>query len=120
MKKYFIEFVYPGIIVSETSKREIPENEHLHPELVKLPESCFGFRFGERTEVEIEGESLKGAFKATSGWFIHGEKQDLKTVKEKDGEDSTLYRNMESNGYEFVVRTRFGQAIPLSKGDVAI
>jgi hypothetical protein len=33
------------------------------------------------------------------------------------GKDSILYRNMENNDYDFVVKTKHGQVFPLHKND---
>jgi len=118
--KYFVEFIYPGIIVSETSRREICFEEYPNPDLIKLPEQSFGFRFGRQEEVERGGEILTGKFHVESGWYFVGEKQNQETVAVLDGIESFLYKNMQNNNFDFIVRTKFGQAIPLDKKDVVL
>jgi len=118
--KMYVEFIYPGIIVSETSLVEISVDQYLHPELVTLPENAFGFRFGIRNEIKSGSEILKGEFHAKSGWYFKGIKMNKEQVAIKDGINSILYRNMINNNYDFVVRTKFGQAIPLQKEDVIL
>lgn len=120
MLKHFVEYLYPGIIVSETSVEEVAERD---VKKVEVSDSCFGFRFFDRTVSVVDGETLTGDRKNVSGWFYQGERMTLNEVKERFGNDrnySILISNMENNGYDAVVKTRFGQFMPLNKEDTVI
>lgn len=117
---YYAEFLYPGIIVSETSLKEITREEYLNPQTIKVPEHSFGFRVMHRNEDIKEDDVLIGQYRNTSGWYYIGVVNTKTDVARKDGKDSTLYRNMVNNGYDRIVRTRFGQAMPLRKEDVVL
>jgi hypothetical protein len=117
---YYAEFLYYGIIVSETSLKEITREEYLNPETVSVPKDSLGFRVMHRNEVIEEGDVLLGQYKNTSGWFYIGRKMSKSEVRSEFGADSTLFRNMENNGYEYVVKTTFGQAFPLHDKDTVI
>lgn len=117
---YYAEFLYPGIIVSETSLKEITKEEYLHPETIKVLDHSFGFRVMHRNEVIEEGDVLIGSYRNTSGWHYIGMVETKNDVAAKDGVDSILYRNMVNNNYERIVRTKFGQAMPLHENDVVI
>jgi hypothetical protein len=117
---YYAEFLYYGIIVSETSLKEITREEYLNPETVPVPKDSFGFRVMHRNEVIEEGDVLLGQYKNTSGWFYIGKKMSKVDVCKEFGADSTLFRNMENNGYDYVVKSAFGQAFPLRGNDTVV
>ena len=74
----------------------------------------------EREEIEQNGEMLVGKFKNESGWYFKGKKMSKNQVKEEDGEDSRVYKNMNANRYDYIIKTEFGQAIPLERKDVVL
>jgi hypothetical protein len=117
---YYAEFLYPGIIVSETSLKEITREQYLNPKTITVPKGSFGFRVMHRNEVIEEGDVLLGSYKNTSGWFYKGKKLSKADVAKEYGSDSTLYHNMENNGYEFVVKSEYGQAFPLHEKDTIL
>jgi hypothetical protein len=117
MEKYYAKFFYPGAIVSETSTIEITKEQFEKPETITIPKGAHGFRVMKREETTVNGELLKGAMKNESVWYYVGEKLSKEDVAKGYGVDSTLYRNMSNNGYDHVVKTEFGQAFPLHKGD---
>jgi len=120
MLKHYVEFLYPGLLVSETSVEEIAERD---TKKVEMSDSCFGFRFFDRTVSVIDGETLTGDRKNVSGWYYQGEKMTLEQVKASFGNDRNyriLISNMENNGYDAVVKTKFGQFIPLNDGDTIL
>ena len=57
MLKHYVEFSYPGAFFSEYSSEEIAERK---AELVKVPEGAFAYRFYDREEGEVDGETLCG------------------------------------------------------------
>ena len=117
MLKHYVEFLHPGIIMSESSSEEV---DHRDPTLIKLPQNSFGFRFYDREEKESEGELLVGKSKNHSYWSIQGEALTLADVKERFPKERTLIGNMERNKTKRVCKTEFGQFIPLDKEDTII
>ena len=120
MLKHYVEYLYPGIIVSETSVSEIPERD---VSKVNISDRCFGFRFFDRTVTVVDGELLTGDRKNVSGWHYQGEKMTLEQVKATNGNDGKydiLISNMECNGWSTVVKTKFGQFMPLESDDTVI
>ena len=116
MLKHYIEFLTPGIILSESSSEEV---DHRDPALVKLPENSFGFRFYDREEKEVEGELLVGEPKNFTPWSIQGEVFTLASIKERFPDERILISNVERN-YGRVCKTKFGQFIPLGEKDLVI
>lgn len=120
MLKHYVEYLYPGIFVSETSVSEISERDVAK---IELSDNCFGFRFFDRTVTIVDGEILTGERKNVSGWHYQGEKMTLEQVKAtygNDGKHDILISNMENNGYVSVVKTKFGQFMPLNDDDTVI
>jgi hypothetical protein len=118
MIQQYIEFIYPGLLFSETSeqpvdRREVPE---------RLPENCFGFRFKERQEqTSAQGEKLLGKFTNLSHWYYKkGEVYTLAQVKDQHRHRLTLIENMVNNKISRVLLTKFGQWIPLADADVVL
>ena len=120
MLKHYVEYLYPGIFLSESSVSEISERD---VSMVSIPDNCFGFRFFDRTETVVDGEILTGHRKNISGWYYKGEKMTLEQVKATFGNDHNyriLISNMEGNGVGAVVKTKFGQFMPLNDEDEVI
>lgn len=117
MLKHYVEYIYPGIIVSETSTKEVLSR---NPKSVLIPDSAYGFRFIDREEVELNGEKLKGDNKNISRWYYRGRQMTLEDVKREKPEEEILISNMERNDWKSIVWTKFNQAIPLDKGDTVL
>lgn len=119
VKKYYVEFIYPGFFLAETSKEKITKTKFDNPLKIKLPESSYGYRVMSREETKINGEELKGEFKNCSGWYLAGEKLSLADIEKSHGKKSILYMNMKGS-YDYVVKTKFGNYAEFEKGDVHI
>jgi len=121
MIKTFIEFLYPGIFVSESSAQEI---DHKDPKKVVIPKNCFGFRFYDCEIVKSKkypNETLVGRAKNHSGWFyINSEILTLKEVEKKMPEATILISNMKINKWKKIVNTSFGQSLQLRAGDTIL
>jgi len=113
MLKHYIEYLHPGIIVSEHSEEEVKKRERP----AKLPNNVFGYRFFSREVVTKNGETLRGKEKNLSPCTYIGKKRTLAQVKKETPDAKILISNMESNGFKEIVNTRFGQSFPLEKGD---
>lgn len=116
MIKHYIEYLHPGIILSDSSEKQI---SHRDPQKIKFVD-FFGFRFFDREEKQIDGEVLSGKRKNYSGWYYQGEKYDKTDVMKKVKDNSILLRNMENNGYNFVLKTKYNQFIPLEDKDILL
>lgn len=117
MLKHYVEFSYPGAFLSEYSSEEIAERK---AELVKVPEGAFAYRFYDREEVEVDGETLCGERKNYSSRTYFGKAYTLEEVKREFPQYETLIFNMECNGWNRVVQTRRGNWQPLGEGDIVI
>lgn len=117
MKQDYIEWLYPGIIVSDTSTEKV--NDRAIPK--KFPKGAVAFRFFERTEITEGKETLHGKPKGHSHWYyVEGEKLSLEQVKEKHPGEKVLISNMEINDCENIVWTKSGRAFPLEKNDIIL
>lgn len=120
MLRHYVEYLYPGLIVNESSVKEIAERDE---KKVEVTDNCFGFRFFDRTVTIIDGETLTGERKNVSGWYYKGEKLTLDQLKKSFDNDKNYRRvisNMECNGYAAVLKNKFGQFIPLNYNDTVI
>ena len=115
--KHYAEFFYPGIILAESMCEEIKERK---PECIKIPGNSYGFRFFDREEYECNGERLVGEKKNISANYLVGRKMTLEQVMEEFPEKEVLILNMQTNHYDSVIITEFGQAIPFRENDVVI
>ena len=113
MTKKYIEFGFPGVLVSETSVRPFTET----PTLSTLPKHSYGYRTFERIEVEVDGETLKGEDKNYSGWTFFGRELTLDQVKDQYPDEETMISNLESNGYDRVAHTITKGWFPMKEKD---
>lgn len=116
MTKHYVEYLFPGIIVSETSAEEIKSrNVKLKP-----PKGAYAYQFFDREEVEKDGETLIGKAKNRSGTFYLGGKVKTREDIEREMPGSILASNMRCNKIERIVMTKAGQAMELHKGDEVV
>lgn len=118
MIRHYVEFFYPGVICTDTSEREVLDR---YPSSLNVPENAFGFRFFDREVVEtLSGEELKGEKKNFSSNYYYGERYSLAEIKNYMPDKKVLIANMEGNNFPAVVKTRFGQFMPLRHGDIVL
>lgn len=117
MLKHYVEFLHPGIIVSENSSEEV---NHRDAALIQMPEHAFAFRFYDREERSYKGELLVGKPKNHTPWFMQGEELTFEEVKTRYPSERILIANMENNKIDRICHTEFGQFIPLRDGDKVI
>jgi len=114
MEKHYIEWLFPGFLVSETVAREVPSRTRP----AKVPERAYAYRFYDQSEVELDGEILKGKSKNHSCWiFMDAELYTLEQVERLPGKNDILISNMKCNNWDTVVKTKFGQFMQLHDGD---
>lgn len=114
MIRHYIEFLFAGIMFTDTSSQEIKSRS----QEVEIPKNCFGYRFYDIEESKGEsGRTLRsGRINVTGVYYIKGTVFTLAQIK-KLMPDSILRKNMENNGYNKVVKTISGTYQPVEKGD---
>lgn len=116
MIKCYVEKIYPGIIVSESSTEECPDR---NPDSVVVDERMDGFRFFDREVTDGETGELFGKRHNESPWYYFGTVKTLEEIAVEQP-DSVLHRNMVNNGYDRVVETRHGQSYPLDDNAIVL
>ena len=117
MVKHYVEYLYPGNITNQTSVSEIPRRAVKN---IELSDDCIGFRFFDKTETVVDGEVLKGEKRNVSGWYYRGEKMTLQQAKTDYGKNfktQIILSSMEDLGHTTIVKTKFGDFLPLKKED---
>lgn len=111
----YVEIFYPGSFVSKTSTKKV--DSRISPD---IPENAYAYRFFDQEEVESGGEILKGEPKNKSGTYYLGEEFTADQAMSAPWANPILKDNIKGNGYKRLVRTKFGQVMPLSDNDVVI
>lgn len=118
--KKYVEYLYPGLIASETSREVIDHND---PTKVNVSENAIGFRFVEQEFVIDGDEEFKGKEKNYTNWFYIGKRLTLADVEKRFGKDpkySILISNMKNNHIDSVCMTRFGNFMSMENGDITL
>ncbi len=118
--KKYVEYLYPGLIVSETSSKEV---EHNDPMKVNIEGRAIGFRFYEKDFINASGEQFEGKVKNRTNWFYIGKRLTFSEVQSRFGKMpkyETLISNMECNGISSVCMTEYGNFMPMEDGDMTL
>ncbi|MCI9233241.1 MAG: hypothetical protein HFH08_01435 [Bacilli bacterium] len=118
--KKYVEYLYPGFIVSESSSMEI---EHSDPMKVEVKEHVIGFRFYEKDFIYSDGQQFEGQIKNMTNWFYIGKRLTLAEVKSRFNgmpKYKTLIDNMECNEISSVCMTEYGNFMPMEKEDITL
>lgn len=122
--EHFVEYIYPGMFVSEMSVMPIPKRERA---TLDIPKGAFGFRYFDERVYEAQREDgakfeQREPRENVSPWTYFGDTWTLAHVETLAKQDEkrwhTLLSNMRGNGYARIVRTAAGQCIPLDNHDV--
>lgn len=121
MKNKYVRFDFPGSFVDESSLvRRTTDN----PEEIEVPKGAFAFRFCERTEAEVDGETLLGEWQYDDRTFYAPGSRIVTLTEVKagaiEGNCDILISNMECNGWDRVVETNRGNVKPLRETDVVL
>ena len=117
MKQTFIEYLYPGIIMCDTSTTEVA-NRDIPKD---IPEPCIAFRFFDKTIVKIEEETLKGKANNFSGWhYLNSKEYSLSEMETEHPGLITVISNMKTNKSNRAVVTNWGQVFLLEDNDVIL
>lgn len=113
-KKYWIEFYSPGSFVSNTrtvSVQSLPE-----PEDVVFPMNAYAFTLNERERITHSDKIYDEKPKQIGPMYYHPDSK-ITTLKEvKSGNTPgeigpALISNMENNGWESIIWTRWGNSV---------
>ena len=118
MQKTYVEILYPGSFLLESSIKPVDSRD---PAKFKAPKGCFGYRFFDREEVVSDDEEvLKGKPKNHSGTYYFGKVMTVDEVKSQVPDSGILVTNMQTNGWDRVVKTRCGNFQPLTSSDTIV
>ena len=122
MLKHYIEFLYPGILFTETSAREVQIRD---PSTIQAPKECYGYRFFDRQEITLENEkhkpeTLNGEPKNYSGTYYFGKTMTLEEIKREIPNARHLINNMKHSEWNKFVKTRGGTFHPFTIDDVIL
>lgn len=119
MIKHFVQYLHPGLIVSDTSTKEVPERSLDY--VLPLGDHTFGFRFFDMHVMKDGDMELKSEPFNYSNYYYIGTKKTRAEIEERNSpKDKTLLTNMTISLCTAIVETKFGQSIPLRKDDVVL
>ena len=114
MRKHYVEYVFPGLIFSDSKVEPIKDRKAK----VRQPRGAYAYRFFSREEKRENGEVLKGEPKDYSGWrYFEGEILTLEAVKRDYPSHDIVIKNMQFNHYDRVVHCPNGGFYPMEKKD---
>jgi len=117
--KYFVEFYYPGILVSETSIKEISKDTNIDD--IEVPKNAYGFKFFKKAYKTENGINLDSdRLNESRMYYVGGVVYSLEDVKKRYPSKEILIRNMENNNYENVIRCRTGNWQVFEDGDFVL
>ena len=122
VRRTYVEFVYPGVIVNETSVKEVESRDTSE---VKVPDGAFGFRFFDVliAKVECAGKTVElrsDRLNQSPMHYYGGRIFSREEVARKVPDNRILLSNMEGNGWDRVIKTRTGNFQPFEESDVFI
>lgn len=103
----YVKFFSPGSFVAESWTEEV---ESLDPYTVKWPENAYAFTMYLREDIIYEGKRHKGEPTKIDSMYYHPDSkvETLEQVKINPNRGQFLVSNMELNGWNKVVWTRWG------------
>jgi hypothetical protein len=112
----YIEYYYPGILFSESSKEDV---ESFDPSELTIPDACFGFEYHSVEEIFIDEKwrPLTETNKSHGMIYPDGEIFDEEKLIAENQNKGFLLDNMRGNGWNLVVRTKVGNFQPFRNED---
>jgi len=105
----FVEFLYPGVVVSESEICKITPGKRK-----KIPENAYAYRTFKRDSYQVGDKDLTSKDYEHSKWTYWDASvltvQDIERLKGRDY--SILLSNMRGNNIAQVVQTKYGQSFP--------
>jgi uncharacterized protein (UPF0128 family) len=122
VRKTYIEFVSPGAFFNESLTQEVRSRDVAK---VKVPNRAFGFRFFDILEatVEADGKAVKltsERINESAIYYYGGRIYTRAEVAREVPDNRELLADMDSKGWDKVIRTRTGNFQPFKKTDVFI
>ena len=117
MLKHYVEFIFSGNFSNESIIKEIAER---NLKLITVPERAVAFRFFDRSEIVVDGETLVGYRKNISPLTYFGTDYTLEEVKKYFPERTLLVTFMKFYEWNKVVKTCEGNWYLLEEGDMVI
>lgn len=115
-KKTFVEYFFPGIIVSESSRQECSRRDK-KKWAREIPEGAYRFCFYDVNYMEDAktGEILKSKQSNKSkSYYVDGVVMDKESVEKNIPDSRILLANMNANGWDLVIKTRRGNVQPFT------
>jgi hypothetical protein len=105
--KRWVKFYYGGVIVAETSTKEV---DTIDPCGVKWPKNAYAFTLHEQEVVIIDRVEYKGDSKQIGPMYYHPDSkvETLEEVRENPKATETLVSNMECNRWDKIIWSRWG------------
>ena len=105
MLKHYIEYYDPGILMAESSTKEIVERRYLHV----FPQNCYAYRLFDIEVVEGEYGDLVSSRLNLSGFYYNGGQIYTPDEVEKAfPEEKILISNIRGNRFKHAIRTSIG------------
>lgn len=116
-----VVYEHPGSFFAEESGRVV---DHRDPQRAadSAPETAFAFTFHEivTSTVVVDGEEVVTRSKplnVSGRYYLGGELLTYAQVEALDGDHRILLSNMRGNGWDPIIRCRFGNFQPFRDGD---
>lgn len=122
-RKTFVEFRFPGIMVTEKMVREVTERA---PEKIEVPEDAFAFTFFDRFQGMVKDEDQEipvssGPVNRSKGvYYIGGQTMTKEEILAQVPDPATLISNLEDEGCDCAIKTRMGNFQPFEDDDILI
>lgn len=122
VRKTYVEFLYPGSFMSESSMREVKTRDVLK---VEVPKNAFCFSFFDILSVIVEADGRKVQLTServnvSPKHYYGGKLYTVAELKCAFPSERILIRNIEGNGYKKAIKCRTGNWQPLKETDVFI
>ena len=106
VKKYYVRFYYPGVIVAETSDKDVDNPD---PYNVKWPQNAYCFEMYMREDIIDGKDTYRGKAEQVGPMYYHPDSkvESLAEVKKNRPTATTLIANMECNKWNKIIWTRW-------------
>lgn len=118
---HYVTYYYPGSFFPETSRKQVPDwdSERAYLASSSDPRKPYAFKFVTlgRTAEELNSREIA----RSPTYFLGGSLMSLEEVLASPGSDlKTLAENMQANGWDRVIRARYGNYQPFGPEDTLL
>ncbi|MEK7631382.1 MAG: hypothetical protein AAB445_00740 [Patescibacteria group bacterium] len=122
VRKTYIEFLYPGVFLNESSTQEIKTRDVSR---VKVPKNAYCFKFFDilSLAVKTEGEEVlltSERINVSPRHYYGGKLYTIAELKREFPNERVLIGNIEGNGYKQAIRCRTGNWQTFTETDILI